>query len=68
MAPQTNSHSMTGRTANFDARTQSFSSQPSRSTLAARSIREVDRIIDDDERRTAFARHMTEFAPTIGSY
>ncbi|MGR2751494.1 hypothetical protein [Agromyces arachidis] len=40
--------------------------QPSRSTLAARSLAAVERIPDSEQRRAAFARHMSEFPPTIG--
>lgn len=45
------------------AQTQSFSWQPSRATLAARSLHAVDRIKDDDERREAFKKHLEQFPP-----
>ncbi len=39
---------------------------PSKTALAARSMRVVERITDTDERRVAFARHMEKFPPLIG--
>jgi hypothetical protein len=60
--------SLTGRTQDFTARTQSFNYQPSRATLAARSLHEVDRMTDPDARRKAFVQHMDAFPPTITSY
>lgn len=41
-------------------------SQPSQRALASRSLRAVNAIKDTDERRQAFAAHMTRFEPLIG--
>lgn len=46
--------------------TLTASGAPSRPALAARSLAAVDRIADTDARREAFARHMSQFPPTIG--
>lgn len=57
---------MTGRTTSMTTRTSDVW-RPSVSTLASRSLRAVDRIEDRAEQRAAFARHMQQFPPTIGS-
>lgn len=60
---------MTGRTQSMTLGTKPTPrTQPPRSALAARSLAAVDRIRDPEQRRVAFARHMTEFPPTIGRY
>jgi hypothetical protein len=51
----------------LSARTQSFALQPTRATLAARSLAAVNRITDTDERRAAFRRHLADFPPLYAS-
>lgn len=59
----TETANLTARTQSMTGRTQSFSYQPPRSALAARSLAAVDRIKDEDERRTAFKKHLAEYPP-----
>lgn len=51
--------SMTGHTQSMTSRTESMSFQPNRAALAARSLEHVDKIVDTEERRRAFAHHMS---------
>jgi hypothetical protein len=63
------SESMTARTVSMEGRTVQGSAvpwTPSRSALAARSLRMAQRVRDTDERRVALTRHMEQFPPLIG--
>ncbi|WP_434769401.1 hypothetical protein [Curtobacterium flaccumfaciens] len=55
----------TERTQSMTSRTQTFSYQPSRAALAARSLAAVERIEDPTQRYEAFSRHMREFPSVL---
>lgn len=67
MSTETNADSRTTRTESTEGRSLTASGGwLTPSTLAARSMRAVERTTDPEERRVAFTRHMAQFPPLIG--
>ena len=61
------------RTSGWDAETETLAGsgapktwQPSRSALAAQSLRKAQRTSGTDERRAAFSAHLDQYPPLIG--